>query len=184
MSHSHIDEDSYSSDSDDETLMLVNLLVLNIEARRHLQRRSRLPRRVIHRDHFRGENLIHHHYFAENPVYPPHVFRRRYPLLVIRIRFDICILFTTIVCSYIRFRMSRLQSTSPYNLRLHLGYGPGPFNSPSLVSIKAVLDPAKRSKDYMYFVADLKTGKVYYAKDAAGHAANIQKVAKHNESSN
>lgn len=77
-----------------------------------------------------------------------------------------------------------LQSTSPYNLRLHLGYGPGPFNSPSLVSIKAVLDPAKRSKDYMYFVADLKTGKVYYAKDAAGHAANIQKVAKHNESSN
>lgn len=77
-----------------------------------------------------------------------------------------------------------LQNKSPYNLRLHLGYGPGPFNSPSLISIKAVLDPAKRSKDYMYFVADLKTGKVYYAKDAAGHAANIQKVAKHNESSN
>jgi len=77
-----------------------------------------------------------------------------------------------------------LQSKSPYNLRLHLGYGPGPFNSPSQVSIKAVLDPAQRSKDYMYFVADLKTGKVYYAKDEAGHAANIQKVAKHNESSN
>ncbi|MDQ7937222.1 endolytic transglycosylase MltG [Lactiplantibacillus sp. WILCCON 0030] len=73
-----------------------------------------------------------------------------------------------------------LQSKSPYNLRLHLGYGPGPFNSPSLISIKAVLDPAQRSKDYMYFVADLKTGKVYYAKDAAGHAANIKKVAKHN----
>jgi len=73
-----------------------------------------------------------------------------------------------------------LQSTSPYNLRLHLGYGPGPFNSPSLMSIKAVLDPAERSKDYMYFVADLKTGKVYYAHDADGHAANIKKVAKHN----
>ncbi|AVK62892.1 endolytic transglycosylase MltG [Lactobacillus sp. CBA3606] len=73
-----------------------------------------------------------------------------------------------------------LQSKSPYNLRLHLGYGPGPFNSPSLISIKAVLDPAQRSKDYMYFVADLKTGKVYYAKDDAGHAANIKKVAKHN----
>jgi hypothetical protein len=68
--------------------MLVNLLALNIEARRHHRRRSRLPRRVIHRDHFAGENLIH-------------------PLLVIRIRFDICILFTNIVCSYIRFRMSR-----------------------------------------------------------------------------
>ena len=74
-----------------------------------------------------------------------------------------------------------LQSTSPYNLRLHLGYGPGPFNSPSLISIQAVLNPSERSKDYMYFVADLKTGKVYYAKDAAGHAANIKKVAKHNE---
>lgn len=74
-----------------------------------------------------------------------------------------------------------LQNNSPYNLRLHLGYGPGPFNSPSLTSIKAVLDPAQRSKKYMYFVADLKTGKVYYAKDAAGHAANIKKVSKHNE---
>lgn len=74
-----------------------------------------------------------------------------------------------------------LQSKSPYNLRMNLGYGPGPFNSPSLTSIKAVLDPAQRSKDYMYFVADLKTGKVYYAKDEAGHAANIEKVSKHNE---
>ncbi|MDN6047934.1 MAG: endolytic transglycosylase MltG, partial [Lactiplantibacillus plantarum] len=74
-----------------------------------------------------------------------------------------------------------LQTDSPYNLRLNLGYGPGPFNSPSLTSIKAVLDPAQRSKGYMYFVADLKTGDVYYAKDAAGHAANIKKVSKHNE---
>ncbi|WP_318766334.1 endolytic transglycosylase MltG [Lactiplantibacillus carotarum] len=74
-----------------------------------------------------------------------------------------------------------LQTKSPYNLRLNLGYGPGPFNSPSLTSIEAVLNPAQRSKGYMYFVADLKTGQVYYAKDAAGHAANIQKVAKHNE---
>ncbi|KRO08373.1 hypothetical protein IV64_GL000456 [Lactiplantibacillus xiangfangensis] len=74
-----------------------------------------------------------------------------------------------------------LATDSPYNLRRNLGYGPGPFNSPSLTSIKAVLDPAQRSKGYMYFVADLKTGKVYYAKDAAGHAANIEKVSKHNE---
>jgi hypothetical protein len=99
MSHRHSDHDSDSSDNEDKTLMLVNLLVLNIEARRQHRRRSRLPRRVIHRDHFGGENLIHHHYFAPNPVYPPHVFRRRYPLLVIRIRFDICILFTNILYS-------------------------------------------------------------------------------------
>jgi hypothetical protein len=99
MSHRHRDHDSDSSDSEDETLMLVNLLALNIEARRHHRRRSRLPRRVIQRDHFAGENLIHHHYFAPNPVFPPHVFRRRYPPLVIRIGFDNCILFTTILCS-------------------------------------------------------------------------------------
>ncbi|ETY74491.1 aminodeoxychorismate lyase [Lactiplantibacillus fabifermentans T30PCM01] len=74
-----------------------------------------------------------------------------------------------------------LQNKSPYNLRLHLGYGPGPFNSPSLISIKSVLKPSERSKGYMYFVADLKTGDVYYAKTAAQHAANIQKVSKHNE---
>ncbi|XP_008671323.1 protein ALP1-like [Zea mays] len=78
MSHRHRDHDSDSSDSEDETLMLVNLLTLNIEARRHHRRRSRLPRRVIHRDYFAGENLIHHHYFGPNPVYPPHVFRRRF----------------------------------------------------------------------------------------------------------
>ena len=80
MSHSHKEDDSASSDSEDETLLLVNLLTLNIEAQRHHRRRSRLPRRVIHRDHFAGENLIQHHYFSANPVYPPHVFRRRYAL--------------------------------------------------------------------------------------------------------
>jgi hypothetical protein len=38
---------------------------------------------------------------------PPHVFRRRYPLLVIRIRFDICNFITNILYSKLRFRMSR-----------------------------------------------------------------------------
>jgi UPF0755 protein len=52
---------------------------------------------------------------------------------------------------------------SPYNLYKHKGYGPGPFNSPSLNSISAVLHPADRSSNYLYFVADLKTGKVYYS---------------------
>jgi hypothetical protein len=78
MSHFHRDDDSDSSDSDDDTLMLVTLLTLNIEARRILRRRSGIPRRIIHRDHFARENLIHHHYFGPNPVYPPHVLRRRY----------------------------------------------------------------------------------------------------------
>ncbi|MCH3904603.1 MAG: endolytic transglycosylase MltG [Lactobacillus sp.] len=52
---------------------------------------------------------------------------------------------------------------SPYNLYKHKGYGPGPFNNPSLDSISAVLHPADRSSNYLYFVADLKTGKVYYS---------------------
>jgi hypothetical protein len=58
MSHRHGEDDSDSSDSEDETLMLVNLLTLNIEARRHHRRRSGLPRRVIHRDHFAGEKTL------------------------------------------------------------------------------------------------------------------------------
>jgi hypothetical protein len=78
MSHFHRDDDSDSSDSDNDTLMLVTLLTLNIEDKRILRRRSGIPRYIIHRDHFAGENLIHHHYFGPNPVYPPHMFRRMY----------------------------------------------------------------------------------------------------------
>jgi hypothetical protein len=78
MSNFDRENDSDSSDSDDDTLILVSLLTLNIEARHLLRRRSGIPRRIIHRDHFARENLIQHHYFGPNPVYPPHVFRRRY----------------------------------------------------------------------------------------------------------
>ncbi|WP_425613221.1 endolytic transglycosylase MltG [Xylocopilactobacillus apis] len=53
---------------------------------------------------------------------------------------------------------------SPYNLYKNSGYGPGPFCSPSLSSMKAVLNPLDRDKKYMYFVADLKTKKVYYSR--------------------
>ncbi|WP_425270538.1 endolytic transglycosylase MltG [Ligilactobacillus ubinensis] len=75
-----------------------------------------------------------------------------------------------------------LKYASPYNLYLHTGVGPGPFNNPSLNSIKAVLDPADRDKDYLYFVANTKTGKVYYATTYAEHQANIKKIK--NENSN
>jgi hypothetical protein len=92
MSQSHTEDEfgsSDSSDSEDETLLLVNLLTLNIAAQRRHRRWSGLPRRVIHRDHFAGENLIEHHYFAANPVYPPHVFRRRYALHIFVIGYDL-----------------------------------------------------------------------------------------------
>jgi hypothetical protein len=72
---------SSSDDSDEEidTLLLCqHAEQLGIGGSSTRRRRSSLPRRVIHRDHAAGENLIKHHYFRPNPVYPPHVFRRRY----------------------------------------------------------------------------------------------------------
>ena len=62
---------------------------------------------------------------------------------------------------------------SPYNLYTNTGFGPGPVDSPSLSSIKAVLDPAQN--DYFYFVADVTTGKVYFAKTLDEQNANVQK---------
>ncbi|MBA1394486.1 endolytic transglycosylase MltG, partial [Lactobacillus sp. XV13L] len=58
---------------------------------------------------------------------------------------------------------------SPYNLYKNTGFGPGPFNTPSINSVLAVLNPAQRDKGYLYFVADLKTGKVYYSTNYSQH---------------
>lgn len=65
---------------------------------------------------------------------------------------------------------------SPYNLYVHTGYGPGPFNSPSLQSISAVLNPADRDQDYLYFVANLKTGKVYYSHNFEEHTQTTNSI--------
>lgn len=56
---------------------------------------------------------------------------------------------------------------SPYNLYINKGTGPGPFNSPSEEAISAVLNPSEN--DYLYFLADVSTGKVYYAKTYEEH---------------
>lgn len=74
-----------------------------------------------------------------------------------------------------------LKVKSPYNLYIHTGYGLGPFNSPSVSSIKAVLHPADRKKNYYYFVADTKTGKVYFSKTYAQHQALTSSVASDNK---
>lgn len=66
-----------------------------------------------------------------------------------------------------------LEVDSPYNLYKNVGYGPGPFNSPSEESVKAVLSPA--TTDYLYFVADLKTGNVYYSKTLEEHNQLVEK---------
>lgn len=73
-----------------------------------------------------------------------------------------------------------LKVDSPYNLYLHQGVGPGPFNNPSLTSIKAVLNPTDRDKGYLYFIANMKTGKVYYSKTYEQHQALTSKLAKEN----
>ena len=62
---------------------------------------------------------------------------------------------------------------SPYILYTNTGYGPGPFDNPSQEAILAVLDPTKN--DYYYFVADISTGKVYYAKTYEEHMELVEK---------
>lgn len=58
---------------------------------------------------------------------------------------------------------------SPYNLYKNSGYGPGPFNTPSVQAIEATLNPSDRDENYLYFVANLKTGKVYYSHTLQEH---------------
>ena len=58
---------------------------------------------------------------------------------------------------------------SPYNLYKNEGYGPGPFNTPSIDSIEATLNPADRDQNYLYFFANLKTGKITYSHTLAEH---------------
>lgn len=70
---------------------------------------------------------------------------------------------------------------SPYNLYIHTGYGPGPFNQPSLESIQAVLNPSDRSAGYLYFVANMKTGKILYGRTLSEQNANIAAIGSDND---
>lgn len=74
-----------------------------------------------------------------------------------------------------------VQSKNPYNLYRYAGYGPGPFNNPSLDSIDAVLNPIDRDKHYLYFVANLKTGKVYYSANYDEHLGKTGDVQDTND---
>lgn len=73
-----------------------------------------------------------------------------------------------------------LQSDSPYNLYKFAGYGPGPFNNPSMSAIQAVLNPSEESKGYLYFVANTKTGKIYFSKTLAQHNKKVAELNKVN----
>lgn len=61
-----------------------------------------------------------------------------------------------------------LNDKNPYNTRVvtFIGLPVGPICNPSLDSINAALEPA--NTDYVYFIADVLTGKVYFAKDIDG----------------
>ncbi|MGT2895593.1 endolytic transglycosylase MltG [Streptococcus entericus] len=62
---------------------------------------------------------------------------------------------------------------SPYNIYANVGLMPGAVDSPSLKAIQATIMPAQT--DYLYFVADVTTGKVYYAETFEDHEANVEK---------
>ena len=63
--------------------------------------------------------------------------------------------------------LSDLEVDSPYNLYQNYGVGPGPYNSPSEDAIVAAMEPDET--DYLYFLADIKTKEIYYAKTYEEH---------------
>ncbi|MGT2751332.1 endolytic transglycosylase MltG [Streptococcus orisasini] len=62
---------------------------------------------------------------------------------------------------------------SPYNVYTNKGLMPGAVDNPGLSAIKATVEP--ESTDNLYFVADVTTGEVYYAKTFEEHSANVEK---------
>lgn len=61
---------------------------------------------------------------------------------------------------------------SPYNIYKNPGLMPGPVDSPGMAAIRATIDPNKT--DYLYFVADVDTGTVYYANNIEEHNRNVE----------
>lgn len=65
------------------------------------------------------------------------------------------------------------QVDSPYNTYINLGLPVGPICSPSVSSIEAALYPAETN--YLYFVADMDSGKLYFNETYEGHLADVEK---------
>lgn len=62
---------------------------------------------------------------------------------------------------------------SPYNTYKVKGLTPGPISSPSLEAIQAVLDPAGKDFDYIYFYAR-PNGETFYSKTLDEHNAIVE----------
>ena len=61
---------------------------------------------------------------------------------------------------------------SPYNVYTKVGLMPGPVDSPSFDAIESSINQTK--SDYLYFVANVQDGKVYYATTREEHDRNVQ----------
>lgn len=68
---------------------------------------------------------------------------------------------------------SDLKVNSPYNTYQNAGLPIGPICSPGMKAIKAAIEPA--DTNHYYFVADIKTGKIHFAKTIDEHQQNIKK---------
>ncbi|HEM4889948.1 TPA: endolytic transglycosylase MltG [Streptococcus suis] len=62
---------------------------------------------------------------------------------------------------------------SPYNIYWTPGLMPGPVDSPSLSAIEALINA--NTTDYLYFVADVTTGNVYFTNNIDEHNQNVAK---------
>ncbi|WP_029179827.1 endolytic transglycosylase MltG [Streptococcus suis] len=62
---------------------------------------------------------------------------------------------------------------SPYNIYWTPGLMPGPVDGPSLSAIEAVINA--NTTDYLYFVADVTTGSVYFTNNIDEHNQNVAK---------
>lgn len=71
-----------------------------------------------------------------------------------------------------------LEIDSPYNTYKYAGVGPGPINSPSEAAIQASVNPIETTA--MYFLADLKTGNVYFSDTYEQHLEYQNKYLRNN----
>ncbi len=63
-----------------------------------------------------------------------------------------------------------IETDSPYNTYKYAGLPPGPISNPSIISIKAAINPTPNP--YYYFLNNLETKEMYFAKTFEEHVEN------------
>lgn len=69
-------------------------------------------------------------------------------------------------------RQNLLDSSNPYNLRIHKGLPPTPINSPTASSLKAILNPSNEGY-YYYVLGPNSQGRHYFSKNIDEHNAAV-----------